>query len=386
MSESLYDTLRETAKSSGALAALDQLIETERTSKQYHKLFDAMLMKKKCELGLPVTRPTSFEDVPSEKRKEFEERYIAAAREVGQLLLADDNLPQAWIYFRTINEPKPVRDALEEHPQRWSQHPQYDEILNLALYEGAHPIVGLRLMLKSHGTCNTVTTLDQMMHQLAPALRAEAAAVMVKHLYNELQHSLQYAVQQRIPVLPPGSSIRQLCQGRDWLFADGNYHIDVSHLNSVVRFARFLDRTSPVLPLAIELADYGSRLDPKLQYGGDPPFQDFFPAHRHFLNVLAGNEVDAGLDYFRKQLDAEPDEQDKQLIAYVLVDLCMRTERLDEAVVLAEQYLADLEDPNGFSFSELCRRAGRFDVLERVAQSKNDPLRFTAALVGAAAT
>lgn len=383
MSDNLFDELQQIASDAGPAAAIDKLIEIEREGKQYHKLFDALLMKKKCDLGLPVTRPTSFDDVPTEKRKDFEEAYIAAAREAGQLLLDEGNIPQAWIYFRTINDSEPVRDAIEARLSELPQHPQYDEILNVALYEGASPLSGIRLMLQSHGTCNTITSLDQMMQHLSPEQRADAAAIMVKHLYGELQNSLQYSVQQRIPVVPPGASIRELCQGRDWLFEEGNYHIDVSHLNAVVRFARSLRNDAEELPLAIELAEYGSKLDPKLQYEGDPPFQDFYPAHIHFLKVLAGQDVDAGFAYFEQKLNEEPDEPDQQLIAYVMTDLYIRTDRLDDAVALAGKYLQNVEDPSGFSFAELCREAGKVDVLQSAARETHDPLRFTAALVTA---
>ena len=75
------------------------------------------------------------------------------------------------------------------------------------------------------------------------------------------------------------------------------------------------------------------------------------------------------------------DDADKQLIAYVLVDLASRIGRWDDAVQLAEQHLLNLEDSSSFSFSELCRDAGRMDVLQRVAQSKNDLVTFTAALL-----
>ena len=383
MSENLYDELQKTAADSGPAAAIDRLIEVQRETNQHHKLFDALLVKKKFAMALPVTRPTSFDDVPEDRRKEFEEAYIAAAREVGQLLLDDGNIPQAWIYFRTINDSEPVRQAIESKLDELPQHPQYDEILNVALYEGASPLSGIKLMLQSHGTCNTVTSLDQMMQQLSAEQRADAAAIMVKHLYGELQNSLQYAVQQRIPVLPPNASIRELCQGRDWLFEEGNYHIDVSHLNAVVRFARSLPGDADELPLAIELAEYGSKLDPKLQYEGDPPFQDFYTAHLNFLKILAGQDTDAGFAYFDKQLQQEPDEPDKQLIAYVTADLLIRTGRLEEAVALAGRFLQDVEDPNGFSFAELCREAGQFDVLESAARDSNDPLRFTVAIISA---
>lgn len=381
MSDQIYDTLSQLAADSGPAAAIDKLIESLRESKNYHKLFDALLMKKKYEWGLSVTRPTTFDEVPDEKRQEFEEYYVECAREIGNLLIEEGQFPQAWVYFRTIQESEPIRTALEGLGPEALNTPNYDELLNMALYEGAHPLLGIRWLLESHGTCNTITSLDQLMGQLQPQERREAAAVMVDHLYDELKTSLIYNIKQTEPELDENQTIRELIEGRDWLFENGNYHIDVSHLNAVVRFARFLEDGDSQLPKAIELAGYGSKLDKQLQYGGDPPFSDFYPAHLHYLNVLTGKHVDEAFDYFRKQLDDEPDAPDKQLIAYVMVDLMTRIERLEQAVELAKDYLADVEDPNSFSFSDLCRKAGRADVLQKTAREHDDPLRFVFGLV-----
>ena len=85
---------------------------------------------------------------------------------------------------------------------------------------------------------------------------------------------------------------RVLFDIKDWLFQDGNYHIDVSHLNSVVRFARFLDADCPELDLATQLAQYGSQLDQQYQYPAEPPFDDYYAAHLQFFNLLNSTAVD----------------------------------------------------------------------------------------------
>ena len=66
-----------------------------------------------------------------------------------------------------------------------------EELLNIALYEGANPVKGLEIMLKTHGTCNTVTALDQTIQQLSPEDRARAADLLVSVLYDDLKHTLQ---------------------------------------------------------------------------------------------------------------------------------------------------------------------------------------------------
>src|SRR5439155_442893 len=183
MSDQTFDDLQKIHSSKGPAAAIDHLIGVLRDEKRFHQLFDSLLMKKRLELGLALVRPTSLKDVPDDRRDEFEKVYIDTARQVGELLLADGSIPQAWHYFRAINEPQQVG-------------------------------------------------------------------------------------------------------GREWLFNDDSYHIDVSHLNSVVRFARFLDAGCPELDLALQLAQYGSRLAQQYQYAGNPPFDDFYPAHIRYFKVL----------------------------------------------------------------------------------------------------
>ena len=369
------------AKSAGSAAVFENLLESLRSQKDFHKLFDASLMRKKHEMGLPLLKPTSLEDVPTEKRAEFEKTYVETAREVGQLFLDAGQIANAWLYFRTIREPEPVTKAIAAMPSRREPGDETEELIQVALFDGANPAKGVEWMLRTHGTCSTITSLEQQMGRIPAEDRKRCAAILVQHLYNDITESVRGDVQRRMALAPPCDSLREWIAGRDWLFQEGNYHIDVSHLNAVVRFARFLDQNSPELKLAIELTEYGGRLDPQFQYPGDPPFDDFYPSHRHFLQAMSGEKVDESLAFFRDKLNAQPEEQDKQLIAYVLVDLAMRINRWDLAIELAETHLTKLEEGSGFSFAELCRDAGNMAALQRVAQAKNDLVTFAAALL-----
>jgi tetratricopeptide (TPR) repeat protein len=378
-----FDQLADTQARDGGAAVLERLIDTLRQRREHHRLFDALCLRKKFELGLPLVKPASFDDVPAEQQREFEEAYVAAAREVGEALLAAGNIAQAWVYLRTIREPQKVREAIDRLPAPREASDESEQIIRIALHEGAHPTKGLEFMLRTHGTCGTITALDQMMYQLASEDRRAAAALMVRELHRDLTASVRRDVERKMPLVPPGETLRELTAGREWLFAEGNYHIDVSHLNAVVRFARFLDKTNPELRLAIELADYGSRLAPQLQYSGDAPFEELYPAHVQYFKALAGETQDEAIGYFRRKLDAEPDEQDKPLLAFVLVDLLSRVGRQNEAIEIAERHLTNVDPSSGFSFADLCRDAGRMDVLERVAREKDDLVTYAAALLEA---
>ncbi len=383
MSDEMFAQLEEVRDSAGKSATIDRLVDSLRESKEYHRLFDALLMKQKFGMGLPLVRPTSFDDVPDDKREAFEKSYIEAAREVGQLFLADNQIGQAWLYYRTIREPEPVAKAVEAYQPNTDQSEELDEILNIALYEGANPVKGLEIMLQTHGTCNTVTALDQKMPELDLEQRQRAACLLVRDVYADLAACLKREVGDRIAGVTPPESIHELIAGRDWLFENGNYHIDVSHLNAVVRFSRALTPDHPELAMALELAEYGSHLDPQLQYGTDPPFDEFYTGHVHYFRMLLDQKTDEALAYFRGKLESvEVEEnQERQLVAYVLVDLLSRVNRLDDALDVAAEYLTDIEEASGFSFADLCRQAGRLDTLQQVARKKGDLVRYAAALL-----
>jgi hypothetical protein len=382
MSDQTFDELQQLQKSQGSAAAIDHLISAMRDEKRYHQLFDALLMKKRLDMGLGLVRPTSFKDVPEERRDEFEKVYVDSARQVGELLLADGSIPQAWHYFRAINEPQRVAAAIDSLPDAGAVP---DDVVEIALFQGISPVKGLSMYLASHGSCSTITAFDQVSMQLPVEARQKCAEVLVRKLYADIRENVQHDVSRRQPMNPPGQNLRELIGGREWLFADDSYHIDVSHLNSVVRFARFLDAGSPELEQALQLAQYGSRLAQQYQYAGNPPFDDFYPAHIQFFKALLGNEREQALAYFRSRIGDDVAETDNQMAAFVLVDLLQRLERRDEALELACKYLAESADEFGLSLPELCSQAGRLDLLLALARQKGDVVNFAAALIGSTA-
>lgn len=380
MATDSYTELEELKTQQGPAAVLQKLAETLRENAQFHQLFDALLMQKKHSLGLPLLRPTSFDDVPADKRDDFEATYVAAAREVGKLLLDDKQLGQAWMYMRTIREPEVIKAAIEKLDSKTDYS---EEAIDIALYQGIAPVKGLEMMLCSHGTCSSITALDQQFMRLEPTARTQCAALLVKRLYEDVTQTIQHEVERKQGLAAPGQTLRELIAGRDWLFADANYHIDVSHLHSVVRFARSLTAQSPELPLAIQLAEYGSRLAEQYQYAGDPPFEDFYPAHVQFLKAIGNINQEAALNYFREKLRPDSNEPENQLVALGLVDLLTRLGKMDEALDVAAKYLSQSSEQTGFSFADLCADAGRFDLLTQVSKDKGDLLTFTAAMLQA---
>jgi hypothetical protein len=179
MSTDVFAEFEAIQKTQGSAAVLEKLGGTFRDQKQYHQLFDVLLMQKKLSLGAPLIRPTSFDDVPQAAREDFEESYVAAAREVGLLLLADRQMGQAWMYLRTIRETDVMRQAIEKLDAKADCS---EEVIDIALYQGVSPVKGLQMMLQSHGTCSSITALDQLFMKLEPSARVACAGLLVKRI------------------------------------------------------------------------------------------------------------------------------------------------------------------------------------------------------------
>ncbi len=381
--EAMKATLPDEPSPQDLIQSLQAALKAE---KDFHRLFDAKLIEVRQRMGLPVSQPTSLENVPAETEQEFRDAYVDAAREVGTLFLEDGQLSDAWAYFRTIGEPEPVKAAIEKISVPREPDEEFDQVMNVALYEGAHITRGLEFLLKTHGTCNTVTAMSQLQQQMTPEERRTAAAMMVRNIYDDLQATIRRDVESKMPVLTPNASIKDLITGRDWLFADGNYHIDVSHLHSTVGFARALQPEDPELKLAIELCDYGSMLASQLQYPADVPFDEYYKANKFFLTAIAGDDPDAGVDYFLERLRNEPDEPDQKLIAFVVLDLAQRVGQMERVLQQTASLVSKMEDPNGFSFTKLCLELGMTDKLEEAATANDDLLAYTIARLSAVGT
>lgn len=390
MGETIYESLR-AAASEGPERTLDLLAEELEERKQYHRLFDVLCMKARHELGLPLVLAPG-EEIPSEKRAAYEDRLVQACRTVGSRLLAAGEIPSAYQYFQMIGEPGPVREAIEAYA------PAGDErdglVLEIAISHGVHPAKGIAMMLERYSLCQAITACEQLLHQGGSvADREQAIGVLVRSLHAELSSRLRSEIAEKEGQPPAADSIAELVAGRDWLFADHNYHIDTSHLNAVVRMARMLP-SSPEVGLAADLCHYGRRLSERYRFPEPPPFENVFEDGLVYFRAIQGEDVDAGLAHFRAKADAarfdpaagEPAFQtgpdpSANFPAEVYVNLLVRAGRLEEAIRFASERLpagARLACP---SVAELCQRARRFDDLARWAQEHGDLVGFAAAIL-----
>src|SRR5262249_18015790 len=134
-------------------------------------------------------------------------------------------------------------------------------------------------------------------------------------------------------------SIRELLQGRDWLFEDEAYHIDTSHLSSVVQMSMMLS-PCPELDMARELCQYGQKLPGRSLGQQAPPRDRGYADYEVYLSILAGDEVEKGIAHFRRKADEADPEEIGTYPAEVLVNLLLRLGRGKEAIEVARKHLA----------------------------------------------
>lgn len=284
MSQDTFDELQNRLAERGIESVFDALAERLKAEKKYHELFDVLLMRTRHALGLPVILTTSLDDLDEPLRTQVEEAYLAACREIGTLLLDDGKLREAWMYLRPVGDRALVAGALAKMEP---SEENLQDLIEIGLHEGVAPALGYALVLKNYGTCNAITTFEGSLMNRSRADQQAAAALLLRHLHAELLGNVRADVARQEGSEPKEQTLAELVAERDWLFLDNNYHVDTTHLASVVRFARLLEDPE-VLALAYDLTEYGRRLGKQFQFAGDEPFADVYPSHGLFFGAANG--------------------------------------------------------------------------------------------------
>src|SRR5207245_10950649 len=92
----------------------------------------------------------------------------------------------------------------------------------------------------------------------ALAVREYCIRALVRALYEQLRQRRAEEVARHEGKAPEGKDVRELMAGNDYLFEDDFYHVDVSHLSSIVQMSVHLS-PGPELDMARELCAYGQR-------------------------------------------------------------------------------------------------------------------------------
>lgn len=376
-----YERLQATLASRGPAAAVDELIEDLRKAEDYQSLFYALLMKKRVELGVSPFPTGNAGELPPHTHEPYEEAIRAAGREVGGMLLERKEYAKAWPFYRLLGEPEPVRAALEAY----APGPDDDvyPVIEITWQQGLLPKKGFDLVLDRHGICSAITMVSGSDLSSNPELRDYCVTNLARALHAQLAERLRNDLAGRGVTVPPDAPIAQMVEAHPELFADDAYHIDTSHLSSVVQMATNLPPGEGV-NLARELCAYGRKLSPGLQGRNDAPFEDGYDDYLAYLNVVAGEKVDEGLRRFEEKAAREAAEG-ATFAAQIYVNLLLKANRPAEALAAAKRFLLAEDERNLIcpGVSELARRAGDTAAMAEAAKARHDPVAFLASLIAA---
>lgn len=320
-------------------------------------------------------------DLPAHTHEPYEDAIRAAARHVGGLLLERKQFAQAWTFFRMLGEPEPVRAALEG----FAPGPDDDvyPVIEIAWQGGVLPKKGFDLVLDRHGICSAITMVSGSDLNANADLRDYCVERLATALHAQLTERLVTDLAARGAAPKEGLPVAQLVEAHPDLFAEDAYHIDTSHLASVVQMSTHLP-PGPALDCARGLCAYGRKLAPNLQGHNDAPFEENYDDYLAYLNVIAGERVEEGLARFAAKAAREAAEG-ATYAAQVYVNLLLKVQRTQEALGAAKQFLLAEDDRNLIcpGVNELARRVGDFGALADAAKARGDSVGFLASLIAA---
>jgi hypothetical protein len=365
----LFEDLDRLTASPNPAAALHHLTATLLESGEYGLAFEARLMSKRHELGLPLIQSDQI------TRDDYQQAVMAIARDTGQLFLAAGNLARAWPYFRAIGETQPIEDAIAALPNEGD----VEQVIGIAFQEGVHPLKGLELILANQGMCRAITAFGMTAVQKD---REKCIALLARHLYNEIVPRMSETIQAHEGKAPETSNLLELMQGRDWLFGEWDYYVDTSHLLSVVPYGIEL-KDPEALACIHELCEYGKHLAPQFQSAGVPPFENQFEAYGHYIQALRGIDTETHLDYFRQQVATADPDVAGDAPGRTLTRLLIALGRPEEALSAVLDHVFE-DAPWGQPVPtalQLCYQTGNFSKMQDLARERGDALSYIAAAI-----
>ena len=394
--------LTATLEANGIDAMFQKLEDSLRDSRRWHSLFDARLLRARATLGLPLIGPVT--DADKKTKQKLDEETIAACREVGWKLLDEGQIASGWMYLRAAVETHEVVDKLsqmasdlleqEENVNSDEEYQPLQEIIQLALWENLDPALGIRVMLAVQGTCNAVTAYEQSVSGLPPAQQEPVAKIMVEHLHNEVFENLASDLIERGLVSTnhvdkiknrKGTLVDLLGAVGD-LLDEESIHVDASHLQAVLRFARICTDIADI-QRAHALACYACRLPKEFRYPGDSPFTDFGNSSRLFFSAQLGEETDQAISFFKQEAE-QANEYDAPAAWDVLAVLAARINRPDDALsaILARPAETDPSQNSQLAATlpplvELSHKACGGEKLRAACIERDDPITYAASLV-----
>jgi hypothetical protein len=394
-----FDHIEKVCDERGVAAMCDELVASLAERGRWHAVFDLRLVQARLSLGLPTSGTIDATDDATRTR--LDELTLSACREVGWPLLEAGQVAAAWMYLRAAVANHEVATrlvplvaravaAIQERADDEDAARLVEEILGVALWDSADPALGIGLMLETQGTCNAITAYEQAVSRLPASRQEPAAARLVAHLHEELVRAVAGDLEAR-GIDTQGSLVAEmplvaLLESAGGLIGDPSIHVDVSHLQSVLRIARVC-ADQAIIRRCYELAVYGIRLPAEVTYPGEPPFENVAEASRHFFGAQIGRDVAEAVSYFRRQAATADPDGAGSLPLDTLVLLLTRLGRPAEALHEAVNRPREGSPPSTLqaagllpSLVDLARDSGQWDMLLNACRQHGDEVTYVAAL------
>lgn len=332
--DSIFWQLQQVRDRDSAIAAAGQLADYFRERGEYHRLFEARKFAARLKAGVP---PFYFQHPPAispAQAAAIEADLLLACREAGAALSASGHPGAAWTYLQPLDDVNYVREQLEQTPRH---EESLAELIQVCLFERAHPEFGYSLVLQELGTCQAISAFDSAAPALERAQRIRLAEKLIAHIHRETSASVRTAILRARPELSGELELARLGELLE-RFPDeirqSTPHLDATHLVSAMRIGRQVEQQASLLE-ALELSRYGQLLPNLLQYASEAPFAETYPDHEQYFAALVSGDSQPAVEHFRQRAAQATNDNDRLAGLELAVDLLLRTGQLRAAAELA---------------------------------------------------
>jgi hypothetical protein len=372
--QSPFDQVIQLAGQGGIEKTLEFLEHRFRSEQEYFKLFEVLKMRCRHRLGLPLIYRQQPDDLAESQQRELEDGLLAACQEVGSLLVIAGQIQEGWMYLQPLTDRKFVKKLIQSIEPSAEN---VDTIIEIAVSQGAAPAYGYGLLLQHYGTCNAITTFDTQAGRFENSTQQDMAEQLLRHLHKELCDNLCQTVEQEGKTVTDSASLAAILNEHPWLVEGGAFHLDTTHLASVMRIARCVVHQDD-LKKAAELAEYGIRLPEDLQYPGAAPFEETYPDHQIYYRGLLGESVEATIKHLEQKCETVDAQQFGPVAYETLVDFLVRVGLNRKAIEVLTSKVIGQYEPLGIApqVFEIVTTKDELSIVQDFYRDQHDLLGF----------
>ena len=258
--DSIFLQLAQVQDRDSAIAAAVQLADYFRDRGEFHRLFEARKFAARLKAGVA---PFYFQRPPEMSPAQaaaIEAELLLACREVGAALASSGQPGAAWTYLQPLDDLNFVRELLEQTPRH---EESLAELIQICLFERAHPEFGYSLVLQELGTCQAISAFDSAAPALDRDQRIRLAEKLIGHMHRELGANVRNAVIRARPELASeldSAGLGELLERFRDEVRQSTPHLDATHLVSAMRIGRQAGELES-LKQGLDLARYGQLLN-----------------------------------------------------------------------------------------------------------------------------